>query len=324
MDKKTFKQLLGRYLAGTPTPKEKRAIDRWYDGFPLLTDSDIFPDEETEKQVADSLFSKIDAQLRPGERKQRRLMPRRLVAAASVFLIATFAYWIFRMVLPMGAEETVHYLTLETGVRQVKRIVLPDSSVVWLNANTVIRVPKDFDKRQQRRVLLDEGEASFEVTHNPAKPFTVRSGALTTEVLGTVFSVRNYGTLPESAVEVTEGKVRVRDSLGNVLAPELLPGERMVMSRVDGSVAVVRNAETWESDWQQGVVRLQDATVAELKLVLRNYFGATLVLDNPAIGEHRFNLTIPSTYSLDQVMKVICSIHQSQYRREANGIIRLY
>jgi transmembrane sensor len=62
---------------------------------------------------------------------------------------------------------------------------------------------------QERVVRLERGEAYFEVTHVPERPFIVQSGAATAQVLGTAFLMRRDASDQHVRVAVTDGKVRV-------------------------------------------------------------------------------------------------------------------
>lgn len=321
LDRKTFIRLLDRYLKGQAETRERHAIDQWYDGFPALSDEEAFTDADNERQVGDSLYARIHQQIRPT--RPKRHLVRILSTAAAVLLVALAAFWLYRTG-DSGHPSPERYQTFVTGVRQVKKITLPDHSVVWMNANTTIRIPEHFGQNGARPVFLDEGEASFEVRHDTERPFLVHSGALQTTVLGTVFNVRNYTLLQTISVGVTAGSVRVTDTANRVLASALHAGEHLSMHRATQQFAVDSATESQGAGWQEGTVRLRNATIADLEVVLRNSFGVTLRVKNPAIHDHRYNLTIPSTYSLDQVLKVICSIHANQYRRDADDVISLY
>jgi transmembrane sensor len=97
-----------------------------------------------------------------------------------------------------------------TQVGDQEKITLEDGSVVTLN--TASRVETRMNA-QERTVRLLEGEAYFEVAHDPSRPFRVYAGDGMTVAVGTAFSVR----LKKDAVEVvvSEGKVaysRVTDA----------------------------------------------------------------------------------------------------------------
>ncbi|NJO02458.1 MAG: FecR domain-containing protein [Bacteroidia bacterium] len=91
---------------------------------------------------------------------------------------------------------------------QTGSFLLPDSSQVWLNANTELQYRQDF--QQNRVIILSEGEAFFEVKPDKAHPFTIRTSyGVMTRVLGTSFNVKAYQRLKKVEVAVRTGKVTV-------------------------------------------------------------------------------------------------------------------
>src|SRR5690606_32905370 len=126
--------------------------------------------------------------------------------------------------MPTAAE--VNYQEIATSIRQVKKIVLPDSSTVWVNALSQLRIPESFGTKS-RELFLDEGEAFFEVARNPDKPFVVHSRGIATEVLGTAFNISNYQRLNRIAVDVQHGKVRETDDHEQLLAGELTAAQQL-------------------------------------------------------------------------------------------------
>ncbi len=91
-----------------------------------------------------------------------------------------------------------------TAAGMMRKIDLPDGSTVTLNANSNAKVQYS---SAARRVLLDAGEAHFEVAHDEARPFMVTAGGVTVRAVGTAFNVRMAAASIE--VVVTSGKVRL-------------------------------------------------------------------------------------------------------------------
>lgn len=326
MDRKTFHSILQRYLAGKASRSEQATIDEWYASFPSLTDREAFSDKIKERQVEVSMYEKLSSQWRRPPLAARTRFMRRVVAIAAVLLLVTSAaLLVFRYDRDAAHTDATAgtFHIVETGVGQVKRITLPDSSVVWLNAKSTLRVPAHF-ARDARTVYLDEGEASFDVTPDPEKPFSVRSGILETNVLGTQFNVRNYHALPQASVRVAEGKVQVADSSGRLLAEKLIADQQLVISRADTSYQIDAAPQRQGAGWQEGQVRLRDAPFAEVALMIENIYGVRLQAGSESIGNHRYNITISMQHTLEKTLAIICSINGNQYRRDTNGIIVLY
>lgn len=136
-----------------------------------------------------------------------------LLAAAAVLAAVAFApltRW-----LHLDSAEPVHVVSTTSG--EIKQIVLRDGSKVTLGAKTELSVHYG---RCLRTILLNSGEALFNVAHDPRCPFIVIAGGGAITALGTEFSVRR--TLDRVTVQVAEGIVDVqpRDALVSVPWPK--------------------------------------------------------------------------------------------------------
>src|SRR6185437_9337475 len=78
------------------------------------------------------------------------------------------------------------YVTYSTALGGHKTLALGDGSEIELNTDTVVRLPKGVG----RQVILEKGEAFFQVRHDDSNPFvvTTRSGRVVD--LGTKFVIR--------------------------------------------------------------------------------------------------------------------------------------
>jgi transmembrane sensor len=92
-----------------------------------------------------------------------------------------------------------------SGAAAGQEMALADGSVVTLGANGRISVAMEDGVR---RITLDNGEATFHVAKDRARPFIVRSGDVYAQATGTIYTVRRIGT-SGGAVSVTEGSVLV-------------------------------------------------------------------------------------------------------------------
>lgn len=121
-------------------------------------------------------------------------------SAAALLLVATVIGLMFYPGAEQGWESTA--LRYVTRVGEQKTINLNDGSVVTLNTGTQLIVNVT---GSERRVILERGEAFFDVAADPRRPFTVSTRLRTVTVLGTQFNVRMY---PEKLqVAVLEGMV---------------------------------------------------------------------------------------------------------------------
>lgn len=104
---------------------------------------------------------------------------------------------------------TTLYNTMTTAKGRQYQLVLADGTRVWLNAASSITYPVAFTG-QERNVTVT-GEAYFEVSKNPHRPFnvTVNNGATVVQVLGTHFNINAYADEPSITTTLLEGQVKI-------------------------------------------------------------------------------------------------------------------
>jgi hypothetical protein len=135
------------------------------------------------------------------------------------------------------------------------KVVLPDGSKVWLNAESSIRFP--VSNYSQKRTVELTGEAYFEIKTIYADktkiPFIVYVKSPTglkqeVAVTGTTFNINAYGDEPVIKTSLFEGSVTVT-SEGNKIA--LQPGEELQLSKDTGMVlpqVSMEEAVAWKND----------------------------------------------------------------------------
>ena len=199
------------------TGADERALDAWLGAHPLHRSifegmsrhwhgapqlRELFPDEfGAAVPPAAPAVCAAPAAAPPRHRVLAR-WPGRPAAALSVLAVVSLLAWggWYRW------DHTPGYtLQARTAPGQTQSIELPDGSRVALNVDSELQV-RYYPRR--REVVLDRGEAFFEVTPGPDRPFTVDSGASRVRVVGTAFNVR--AGPPRLVVKVLEGKVQLR------------------------------------------------------------------------------------------------------------------
>ncbi|HEX9511971.1 MAG TPA: FecR domain-containing protein [Puia sp.] len=158
-----------------------------------------------EEQMQEDNWKAVESAIRqPSEVIPVRSIPwgRVFTAAASMIAVA-FGIWY------IGTRTGTPQLSvLKTGYGEVKNILLPDSSVVILNANSSLRIQQQWTDGDSRQVWL-EGEAYFKVQKKAStrQKFVVHTRELDVEVLGTKFNVNTRRQ--HSIVSLEEGKVQL-------------------------------------------------------------------------------------------------------------------
>lgn len=179
-----------------------------------------------------------------------------------------------------------------TSTAEVRPLRLDDGSIIHLGPDSAIDVAY---AEGRRGVRLLKGEAFFEVTPNPRRPFSVVAGDVETVVLGTSFNVRFVGSSAE--VTVKTGLVRV-DNAGSSppVALRLEPGD---WAQVGLSGKVERGAIPPEevAPWLHGQIVARDRPMADVVDELRRYTPGAIVIADSALRGRRvtgvYNLADP-------------------------------
>lgn len=207
------------------------------------------------------------------------------------------------LVLSIGGILTFNRLnelqTIASASNEVREILLPDGTKVWLNKSSVLKYPSKF--ADNRRKVKLEGEALFDVSHDKEKPFVVETDILEITVLGTRFNLRSRNTSDLSVVTLLEGEVRVKgnDNEGMVV---LSPGQRAELDRSKRRLNVkeVPNAAA-DAAWHDKLIPFKNATFAEIAKTLEQLYDVTIHLDF-AINNLTYSGVIRSDDNIEEVL----------------------
>jgi len=234
------------------------------------------------------------------------------VAAVLLILItATFFVYFFNADNSNLSEIPVKDDTLITkynpaGIKST--IVLPDKSKVKLNADSKLIFPESFTG-QYRKVILD-GEAFFDVTENPEKPFIVVTKNLTTEVKGTSFNINAYDENIYVAVE--SGLVSTYKN--NVDGLYIQPGEMAIYKpNAKSSYLTKRQFKADEIAWKEGVMVFDNSSFQEVKETLMRWYGVEIILKRDIKFEKGINGNYKNA-TLKSVMESISYAGKFEYK----------
>jgi transmembrane sensor len=128
-------------------------------------------------------------------------------------------------VADLKGQKQLAFNTIATPKGGQYQVLLPDGTMVWLNAASQLRFPVAFIGKERKVELI--GEGYFEVAKDKDKPFKVITASQEIEVFGTHFNVSAYGNEDLTKTTLLEGKVRIKK--GTALA-WLKPGQQALNS----------------------------------------------------------------------------------------------
>ncbi|WDF69011.1 FecR domain-containing protein [Sphingobacterium oryzagri] len=317
---KKLKQLLNHFDSDKLSAAERRVIDIWYASFSQKKTAIPMLDDARQKEaLRRRIWEQLPLNQIPTTFYQRHKKWLYSVAAAAVLLLV--GVWFYRQHEAVDATKSLVTVKQEpyrsrTGDQERKQIMLPDSSQVWLNANSEIVIAGDYGKGS-RRVQLD-GEAFFDIKPDSSSPFVVETDPLDIEVLGTAFNVSTYRKLARAQVVVDHGTVAVRDR-NHKLLEKLTKGQSLHYHIADQKVTLGQVREV--ATWRKGSIKLEQATFDELAQAVKNVYGIQLRSERTGPKSYSYNLHVHSDRSLEQTMAIITRMHRLNYRRENNAII---
>lgn len=300
MNNQDFKNLIGKYLEGTLDPAEAAQLEQWLDAagdehaFDTLT-------EEEKQNARTGGYEKLIARIQETQQRRRvqPLFRYWKVAAGIAILIASgtlFRTGILNVVAPHRLVAT------KSMVGHTKKHILSDGSIVWLKGKSRLVYPVSFGGGK-REVTL-EGEALFEIAQDPAHPFLVKCGSLTTTVLGTSFNIREKGK--ETEVTVLTGKIALSApaSPGMVLYPE----QQAIYSAPAAAITKQETGMPPINDIMKGTeynMAFNDAAMPYVLQRIEKKFEVNIQLQDAVINTNLITADF-TDQSLQHTMNMIC------------------
>jgi transmembrane sensor len=209
-----------------------------------------------------------------GRWSRKILTPARLATVAILLLCGSIPviHWVLK-------DGGVIY---ETEIGETRAVTLPDNSRLTLDGQTRVLVSYSDNFRDIR---LLQGQAQFEVSKNPARPFRVTAGEKIIVAHGTVFDVE----LVEGQLLVTllEGRVSIAGSNAPVnpaQGRELTPGQQIVVKR-NGTEELHRDVNLeMATSWRDGKLVFKDQPLEDVVARLNRHSRLQIRIDDPRIS----------------------------------------
>lgn len=330
MEKSIDRDLLARYMQGKCTAEEIRLVKefllqpQWQQALDELLEEDFknfeadIPEEGLSTEWNKRFHEKyIDPPARPLWRS-----PWLGYAAACVLMFSIGLYFFNAGKVPGKKEDTIVMLEKINPKGQRSKLLLPDSSVVYLGSESRLRFPEKFGTGNREVSLA--GEAFFEITKDRAHPFIIHTGPVQTKVLGTSFKISAFEG-KRLTVSVATGKVSVaRKIAGNSALQSLAvltPGQevnwnpRTQLTNVNPvDVAGVR-------DWKDGTMTFVAASLGDIAEDLERWYNVKINFGDMRIRDYHVSLIIKGADPLNHALEIICNTTHLNYKIKGDIII---
>lgn len=210
-------------------------------------------------------------------------------AAAAIVLATSWALYTATQKKTLPEEYTI----IKTAFGEKRKVWLPDSSIVILNGNSELKVPKLWLEDTIRTVWL-QGEGYFEITKakTPGKDFfVVHTNSMDVKVLGTKFNINAY--TDNASVALKEGKVQVlytgKNNDGKSTIYEMKPGDVVQLQTAATAPLLETTPTETVADWTSNEYHFDYTTLKDIGVMIEQRFGYRMVWEDSQLAERTLN-----------------------------------
>lgn len=325
--------------------EEQAALNAWINTAPerhqqIFDDVvQLYRQKSRKKKLPDTIYNRFLTQFRialePEERNSafgRIIHPFRFIslraAAAIALLLISGSIFLFlnRNDIAQRAgwqqkPENLAWKEIRSATGKQVSLTLSDGSIVRLAPGSTLKYPVAFTGKE--RLVQLEGEAFFDITKNPEKPFIVKAEHLTTRVLGTSFLVVAFKNQALTSVTVVTGKVAVsrnRSSQQPQLMASLSPDQRVILNWQEDTMKVTTISPAQTAAIQEGKLVFDNNSLKEVADKLQIQYGITVHLANDEVAARRITATFDQNISMNDLTEILGQVSKLKVRHDNNSL----
>lgn len=207
----------------------------------------------------------------------------------------------------LSNKDLNKYNTISTPMGGKFKVILPDGSLVVLNAASTLKYPVHFDEKLRK--VSFTGEAYFEIAKLEDKrkkrvPFYVYSNDQIVEVLGTHFNINSYDNEEYSKTTLLEGSVKIINEKSAAPAKILKPGQQAVIKRGDVQTKIMIADEAQALAWKDGYFLFKNTNIKDVVNELERWYNVDIQYEDEMEFE---NITgyISRNVKISSVLKML-------------------
>lgn len=212
--------------------------------------------------------------------------------------------------------STPVYNTVQTPAGADYRVTLTDGTRIWLNCESTLRFPEQFEAGKPREVYL-EGEGLFQVEHAEGWAFVVHTQGMKVQVTGTRFNVKSYPTEDIVHTTLVEGSVWAYADNTKVL---LTPSEQFRLERTTGKTSVRKVDTDLYTGWIDGMFVFRNQRMEDVMNDLVRWYKVAVFYTNPEAKEIRISANLNKYENIDDLLEIINESGKVLAVRKANTI----
>ena len=207
-------------------------------------------------------------------------------------------------------------VTVTTARGKSIQITLPDSSTVWLNADSRLEYIEGF--AGGTRTVKLSGEAFFDIKHDDARPFVVETETFKTIDISTQFNIKAYPKR-EASVIVAEGEVEVIADHGSESFK--LHENTMAVISSEGTIATADHDAYPLIQWKDGLFYFNDEPLLDIMIEIGRWYNSTVIFEDETAESLSLHFVAERSDPLHDVIKQLNKLDGIEVELEENVII---
>ncbi len=241
-----------------------------------------------------------------------------IMASAACVLLAC-VYIVIHIYHAKPIPKTLAQNAVYTKPASKTKILLPDGTQVWLNADSKIDYDDNFTKAAVREVALS-GEAFFDVAKDAQHPFIIHTKTVDIKVIGTAFNVRSYSNEKNTETSLIRGAIEVtlHDNPGKKIL--LKPNDKLIVPNHDITTDLIKHDDNIiepklskikfldsvaiETLWTKNQLVFDNEPLESIALKIERWYGVEVIITDNGLKSMGYS-AIFEDESLEQVMKAL-------------------
>lgn len=334
---------LVNYITGNISDDDKIRIEQWiaedpshlelYIQMQEAWNISLLTKDGSEINVGEA-YSLLEAKLGLGHSKKVSLLRRLpyLKVAAAIILIIISGVIFFLKNKPVDNKEKSFTESVYVPIGDKKKIILSDSSVVWLNSESVLQVSKGFGVTN--RTVYLEGEGYFDVKHNENLVFTVQTKDYTVRDIGTIFNINTYSSDSKFEAAVIEGKISIEGKfsknkkvskiyltrngvikIDKTIAALAHTDDAKIVNPIDSSIVKILQVENLDkyAGWKDNLLIFDEDSFKNISKMLERKYNVVILIRDEEIANYRYSGSFNNISNIQSVIEILKETTPANY-----------
>lgn len=208
------------------------------------------------------------------------------------------------------------YNIIKTDIGKEYKIVLPEGTIAHLNSGSTLRFPSRFS--EDSREVEAYGEVLFDVNPDKKRPFTVKSGNILIEVLGTVFNLNSYDDNGTIVTTLISGSLRVSSYDASVV---IEPDQQVVFDK-QSSYMTVKNVDSGIfTSWTEASIVFKDEKLVDIVKSLSRWYDFDYIFRDEQVKNVMIGMNINREEDFNKIYSTLDNIGLFNVEKRGKNLI---